>query len=263
MGRRGVNYGDVGEWSRRGGRLAELAEVPTPAGSARLFPEVTAWASTGAEVRLPPPFHAGFPERVGMVCVSGTTFAQPHVNGWRNAFRATYVHAGVPDEFPVASARVPVAGAYAYDVSLADTMWAHRVFPRSSQLKWARALVEKQAREAADALAEAGAEATRDGRLAALDRPEDHLMLFGDQAQALKDAAKTVNKVVAYVFILDARGRVRWTATGPPSPDDTALLRRVVDAVMREQEQEQEQEQLQHQQQQQRRQQQSPLLEEA
>jgi len=229
---RGVNYGDVGEWTRTKGRLAELAPEATAAGSARLFPSVTAWASTGAEVKLPPAYDEAFPGRVGMVCVSGTTFAQPAVDGWRNAFRASYVHAGVPrdDSGGVdGGVDVAVAGAYAYDVCLANTMWAQTLLPRSSQLSWARALVERRAREAE------GGERTREALLAALDSPENHLFLFGDQAEAFKDAAKTVNKVVAYVFVLDARGRVRWTATGAPSPDDAALLRKVVDAVLREQ----------------------------
>lgn len=88
--------------------------------------------------------------------------------------------------------------------------------------------------------------------------PCRHLHHFGAMEQ-LRQALQLSNLLTGYVFLLDAQGRLRWRASGSPSPAELQSLLRVTEELLGQQAEgrQQEEEAQPEQQQQQREQQQS------
>jgi hypothetical protein len=202
--RRGY-FDDMRDLKQDGGKQAPAASTLTPAATAMPFPSLPLLRPDGAPGALPPP-HA----QATLVALLARAGAQRALDTWTLPFAARFCAGGSSDD---GSRSDDATGAHDADVALVQLALVESTV---MALPGLRSVILRGS-----------------GSDASATTATQRLYHFGDGA-ALRKQLTAPNKMAAYVFLLDAAGRVRWRGSGLARQEEVAHMLACTAALLAE-----------------------------
>ncbi|CAK0787681.1 hypothetical protein CVIRNUC_010903 [Coccomyxa viridis] len=165
------------------GRMFEPSEALSPPSTSTQLPNIAAAAADGIDVGFPPP-QGTF--QAALLCIAFRAGAEDMLRSWSEPFREAHGHR--PD-------------VRWYELSLVESV-VMSFWPFKQMIIKSGAQQQQQSRTPE----QAGLQ------------PQP-LFSFGD-ATEIRKALDMTNRLTGYVYLVDSKNRIRWSASGKASPDE-------------------------------------------
>ncbi|CAI7762815.1 unnamed protein product [Closterium sp. NIES-54] len=237
-------FDDFKELKETAGKLGPApTSSPLPAAGAAVFPQITGTTSAKASVELPLDLQ-GDACRVVLVCVAFRANAQGMVESWLKPFlQHASSNPSSADSSPLTPSLTSAPNSATPDSSQPSDSPPHRFPPgsvRAVHISWIDSwLLSTRPIRSWLLSSLRGAEAKQHARLAdaadseGVDGVLTNVYAFGDTWEFRKKLG-IVNRLTGYAFLVDAKGRVRWRASGTASDEEMSCMLSATHKLMKE-----------------------------